>query len=323
MKRHAAIMLAVLAAGLANAHAQTYPSRQITMIVPFPAGGPTDSIARVLAERMRVTLGQTVIIENIGGAGGTLATNRVVRAPPDGYMICLGHWTTHVLNGAAYSLPYDVLTDFEPVVWLSDAPQWIAARKSHPANNLQELVAWLKQNPDKGTSGVVGAVGSGRINGLYFQKHTGTSFQFVPYRGGAPLIADLIAGQIDMTFTQLAGSLEQYREGKIKAFAVMHKTRWWAAPDVPSVDETGFKGLHMSIWHGLWVPKGTPRDVIGKLNAAAVEALADPLIRRRLSDLGQEIVPREQQTPEALRAHQKAEIDKWWPIVKAAGIKID
>ena len=323
MKRLSFAALALVATALSSAQAQIYPSRQITMIVPFPAGGPTDSIGRVLAERMRATLGQTIIIENIGGAGGTLATTRVARAVPDGYTICLGHWTTHVLNGAAFALPYDVLNDFEPIAWVADGPQWIAARKSHPAKSLPELVAWLKQNPDKGTAGVVGAVGSGRITGLYFQKATGTTFQFVPYRGGAPLIADLIAEQIDLTFTQLSGSIEQYREGKIKAYAVMAKSRWWAAPDVPSVDETGLKGLHVSIWHAFWAPKGTPKDVIGKLNAAVVEALADPLVRRRLADLGQEIVPREQQTPEALTAHQKAEIDKWWPIIKQAGIKVE
>jgi len=216
-----------------------------------------------------------------------------------------------------------VLCDFEPVALITDGPQWIAARKSHPANTLPELIAWLKQHPDKGTSGVVGAVGSGRITGLYFQKATGTSFQFVPYRGGGPLIADLIAGQIDMTFTQLSGSVEQYRDGKVKAYAVMAKSRWWAAPDVPSVDELGLKGLHMSIWHAFWVPKGTPKEIVGRLNAAVVDALEDPLVRRRLGDLGQEIVPRERQTPEALLAHHKAEIAKWWPIVKEAGIKVE
>src|SRR5262245_53756923 len=230
---------AALPATWSSAPAQAYPSRPITMIVPFPPGGPTDALARVLAERLRPALGQPVIIENIGGAGGTLATTRVVRAAPDGYLLCLGHWSTHVLNGAVFALPYDVLSDFEPVAWLTDGPQWIVARKSHPANNLHELVAWLKANPDKGTAGAVGAVGSARVAGAYFQRGTGTSFQFVPYRGGAPMIADLIAGQIDLAFTQLAGSLEQYRDGKIKAFAVMAKSRWWAAPDVPSVDETG------------------------------------------------------------------------------------
>ena len=305
------------------APAEAYPSRPITMIVPFPAGGPTDSLARVLAEKMRATLGQGVIIENIGGAGGTIAVGRVARATPDGYMICLGHWTTHVLNGAVYTLSYDALHDFEPVAWVTDGPQWIVARRSHPANSLQELVAWLKTNPDKGTSGTVGAVGSARVTGAFFQKHTGTSFQFVPYRGGAPMIADLIAGQIDIAFTQLAGSLEQYREGKIKAYAVMAKSRWWAAPDVPSVDETGLPGLHVSIWHAFWVPKGTPKQIVAKLNAAVVDALGDPIVRRRLADLGQEIVPLERQTPEALAAHHKAEIEKWWPIIKAANIKAE
>ena len=327
VSRRTFMRLAAAAAALPaigrSAGAQAYPSRPITMVVPFPAGGPTDTLARVLAERMRPTLGQPVIIENIGGAGGTLATTRVVRAAPDGHLICLGHWTTHVLNGAVFALPYDVLNDFEPVALLTDAPQWIVARKSHPANNLHELVAWLKANPDKGTAGAVGAVGSARVTGAYFQKATGTNFQFVPYRGAAPMIADLLAGQIDLTFTQLAGSLEQYREGKIKAYAVMAKSRWWAAPDVPSVDETGLPGLHVSIWHALWLPKGAGKEIVATLNAAVVEALADPVIRRRLADLGQEVVPREQQTPEALFAHHKAEIEKWWPIIKAAGIKAE
>ena len=320
--RFAAAVAALPAIGR-SAAAQAYPSRPITLIVPFPAGGPTDALARVLAERIRPTLGQPVIIENIGGAGGTLATTRVARAAPDGYVVCLGHWTTHVLNGAVYALPYDVLNDFEPVAWLTDAPNWIVGRKSHPANNLHELAAWLKANPDKATAGAVGAVGSARIAGAYFQRATGTSFQFVPYRGGAPLIADLIAGQIDVAFTQLAGSLEQYREGKIKAFAVMAPSRWWAAPDVPSVDEAGLPGLHISIWHALWLPKGAGNEIVATLNGAVVEALADPVIRRRLSDLGQEVVPRAQQTPAALLAHHKAEIDKWWPIIKATGLKVE
>jgi tripartite-type tricarboxylate transporter receptor subunit TctC len=321
VKKWSLAALALVATTIASAQAQTYPSRQITMIVPFPAGGPTDSIARVLAERMRATLGQTVIIENIGGAGGTLATTRVARAAPDGYMICLGHWTTHVLNGAVFALPYDVLADFEPVAWITDGPQWIAARKSHPANNLHELIAWLKANPDKGTSGVVGAVGSGRITGLYFQKATGTSFQFVPYRGAGPAMQDLVAGQIDIMVDQAANSLPQVRAGTIKAYAVTDKMRLAAAPDIPTVDEAGVPGLHISIWHALWMPKGTPKDIIARLNAAVMDALADAGARQRLAELGQEIPPREQQSPQVLFAYHKAEIEKWWPIIKAANIK--
>jgi tripartite-type tricarboxylate transporter receptor subunit TctC len=319
----AAIAIAATLASVGNAPAQTYPSRPVTIVVPFPAGGPTDALARILAERMRVALGQSVIIENPTGAGGTIGTGRVARAAPDGYTIILGHWQTHVVNGATYTLPFDVMKDFEPVSLVADCPVWIVARQALPAKDLTELIAWLKDNPGKATVGILGVGGGADVLGTYFQRDTGTRFQFVPYRGGAPMIQDLVAGQIDLTFTQVASSLAQVRAGQIKAYAVMAKTRWWAAPETPTIDEAGMPGFYASFWHGFWAPKSTPRDIIVKLHASVVETLAVPAVRRRLIDVGQEIWPREKQTPEALAAQQKAEIEKWWPIIKAANIKAE
>jgi tripartite-type tricarboxylate transporter receptor subunit TctC len=291
------------------------------MIVPFPAGGPSDTLARILIEPMRESLGQPVIVENVSGAGGGAGTGRAARAAPDGYTLSLGHWETHVLNAASYKLQYDVLKDFEPIALVANTPQWIIARETFPANNLQEFIAWLKANPSKGSAGAVGPAGAGVVAGVYFQQNTGTSFQFVPYRGGAPLNQDLLAGQIDFSFGQAASSLALVRSSKLKAYAVLSKGRWDAAPDVPTTDEAGIPGLYSSFWHALWAPKGTPREVVVKLNAAVVHALANPAVRQRLTDVGQQIWPREQQTPEALAAHHKAEAEKWWPIVKAANIK--
>src|SRR5215510_10167227 len=319
----AAIAITATLASVVNAPAQTYPSRPVSIIVPFPAGGPTDALARILAERMRLSLGQSVIIENPTGAGGTIGTGRVARAAPDGYTIILGHWQTHVVNGATYSLPFDVVKDFEPVSLVADCPVWIVAKQALPAKDLTELIAWLKDNPGKATVGIPGVGGGADVLGTYFQRDTGTRFQFVPYRGGAPMIQDLVAGQIDLTFTQVASSLAQVRAGQIKAYAVMAKARWWSAPETPTIDEAGTPGLHASFWHGFWAPKSTPRDIIVKLRASVVETLADSAVRRRLNDVGQEIWPPEKQTPEALAAQQKAEIEKWWPIIKAANIKAE
>jgi tripartite-type tricarboxylate transporter receptor subunit TctC len=313
----------IVAAALASARADTYPSRPITIVVPYPAGGPTDTIARVLAERMKRALGQTVIVENPTGAGGTIGTGRAARATPDGHTIILGHWQTHVVNGATYSLQFDVVKDFEPISLVADCPVWMVAKQALPPKTLKELVAWLKENPGKATVGIAGVGGGADVLGTYFQKDTGTRFQFVPYRGGAPMIQDLVAGQIDLTFTQVASSLPQVKAGQIKAYAVMAKSRWWAAPDTPTFDEAGVPGLYASFWHGFWAPKGTPKAVIAKLHAAVVETLADPAVRQRFTDLGQEIWPREKQTPEGLAAQHKAEIEKWWPIIKAAGIKAE
>jgi tripartite-type tricarboxylate transporter receptor subunit TctC len=303
------------------ARAQTYPERPITIIVPFAAGGPTDVIGRILAERMRVALGQAVIIENVSGANGTIGVGRVARAAPDGYTISIGHWSTHVVNGAIYQLQYDLLNDFEPISLIASNSYLIVAKNLVPANDLKGFIAWLKANPDKASEGTAGAGSPQHVGGVFFQNATGTRFQFVPYRGAAPAMQDLLAGQIDMIIDDPTNSLPHVCAGRIKAFAVTAKTRMAAAPDVPTVDEAGLPGFYFSRWHALWVPKATPKNIVGKLNAAITDALADPAMRTRLADLGQEIFPRDQQTPEALGALQKAEIEKWWPIIKAAGIK--
>jgi tripartite-type tricarboxylate transporter receptor subunit TctC len=301
------------------AKAQAYPLRPITIVVPFPAGGSTDVIGRILAEKMRVSLGQTVIIENVGGAGGSIGVGRVARAAPDGYTLDIGQWDTHVANGAAYPLTYDLQNGFEPVALISSNPMLILAKKAMQADDLKGLIAWLKANPER-ASAAVPTAGS-HVAGILFQKQTGTSFQFVPYRGGGPAMQDLVAGQIDMLITQAAVALPQVRAGSIRTYAAMAKSRFAAAPDIPTVDEAGLPGLYVSGWFGLYAPKGTPKNVIDKLNAAIVGALADATVRSRLADVGQEIPPREQQTPEALGAFTKAEIEKWWPIMKAANIK--
>ena len=305
------------------AKAQTFPTRPITIIVPYPAGGPTDTIARILGERMRASLGQPVIIENIAGASGTIGVGRVARAAGDGYSLCIGHWGSNVVNGAIYKLSYDLLTDLEPVALISDGPQLLVAAKSVPAKDLKDLVTWLKANPGKASLGTTGAGGAAHLAGILFQKTTGTTIQVVPYRGAAPRMQDMLSGEIDLAFDQAANSLPQVRGGNLKAYAVTSKTRLSVAPDIPTVDEAGLPGFYISVWHGLWSSKRTPKDVVQRLNTATVEALADPTVRQQLIDLGQELPTREQQTPEALGAYQKAEIDKWWPIIKAAGIKIE
>ena len=322
------ILLALVSAslgisGVSKAMAQAYPSRPITMVVPYSAGGPTDTIARIMAEGMRASLGQTIIVENTTGAAGTIGVGRVARAAPDGYTIGIGHWGTHVVNAAIYQLQYDVLNDFEPVSMIATNPQLIVAKKSVPANNLQELIAWLKANSATATQGTAGHGSASHVSGVYLQNVTGARFQFVPYRGAGPAMQDLVAGQIDIMVDQAANSLPQVRSGTVKAFAVTDKTRLAAAPNIPTVDEAGVPELHISIWHALWMPKGTPKDVISKLNGAVVVALADAGVRKRLADLGQEIPPREQRTPQALAAYHKAETEKWWPIIKAANIKAE
>jgi tripartite-type tricarboxylate transporter receptor subunit TctC len=315
-----AVVLATLA-GLASVAAQPYPSRPITMIVPYPPGGPTDTLGRIFAERMRTALGQPMIVENVGGAGGTLGVARAARAAADGYTINFSNVASHVFSSIVYKLQYDVLRDLEPVAVLTISPIWMIARNALPAKDLKELIAWLKANPDKATWGIVGPGSPAHLCGVYFQNNTGTRFQFVPYRGAGPIIQDLVAGQIDLACIEASASRPSVQGGKVKAYALLAKKRWFAMPDVPTIDEAGVPGLYLPFWHGMWVPKGTPGDVIGKLNAAAVETLADPAIRERLKGLGVEIAPREQQTPDALRAHHKAEIDKWRPIIEAADIK--
>ena len=317
----AALAASLGAAGVASA--QLYPSRSVTLVVSYPAGGPTDAIGRIMAEGLRASLRQTLIIENVAGAAGSIGTGRVARAAPDGYTLIFGNWASHVVNGAVYSLQYDVLNDFEPVSLIATQPMVIVARKTLPATDLKELVAWLKANPDKASAGGAGAGSANHVATVFFQNQTGTRFQSVPYRGGAIAMQDLLAGQIDLIFDLAASAVPLARAGSIKALAVMAGSRLAAAPDIPSVDEAGLPGLHVSLWNALWAPKGTPKDIVAKLNTAVVESLADPTTRKRLTDLGQDIPPRDQQTPEALNAYHKAEIEKWWPIIKAANIKVE
>ncbi len=317
------VALAALVASIGGAAAQTYPTRPITMIAPFPAGGPSDALARILSEPIRAALGQPVVIENVAGAGGNIGIGRLARAAPDGYTVGIGQWSTHVVNAVTYSLQYDVLHDFEPIALLAITPQLIIARKNFPANNVKELVGWLMANPDKASAATVGAAGGAQVTGVYFQQATGTRFAFVPYRGGAPAMHDLVSGQVDIMFDQGANALGQLRNGAIKAFAVLTKERWSALPDVPSIDEAGMPSLHVSYWHGLWAPKGTPKDIIAKLNAALVDGLADPAVRQRLAGIGQEVWPRAQQTAEALAAYHRAETEKWWPIIRASNLKAE
>jgi tripartite-type tricarboxylate transporter receptor subunit TctC len=315
-----------LAAGAATlpmvsrvAWAQAYPTRPITIIVPFAAGGAGDVVARTIAQHMRRSLGQPVIIENVTGAAGSIGVGRLARSAPDGYTLDLGQWGTHVVNGAIYPLKYNVETDFEPVSLLTMNPMLIVAKRTMPADNLAGLIAWLKTNPGKVSQATTGA--GAQVAGVAFQKETGTQFQFVPYRGDAPAIQDLIAGQIELMVPVAGSVLQLIRSGSIKAYAVMAERRLVVAPDIPTVDEAGFPELHISSWLGFFAPKGTPKNIIGKLNAATGAALADPAIRQRLVDLGSEIPRLDQQTPEFLGAFQKAEIEKWWPIIKAANIK--
>jgi len=318
-KRFLTLMVAALVSAKTAALAQSYPTRPITLIVPFAAGGPTDTIARVVTDRMRGSLGQPIIIENVGGAEGGIAVGKAVRATPDGYTISIGNIATHVLNGAAYSLPYNLIGDLEPISLLTDAPAFIVANKSVPARDLQELIAWMKANPGKLSAGTFATWG--RLFGAYFQQSTGTRIQFVPYRGAAPAMQDLIAGHIDLMFDQAANTLPQLRAGKIKAYAVAAEKRLELAPDVPTLDESGVPGFYLSVWHGLWAPRNTAKDILTRLNSAALDALSNPSVRQKLLELGQNVPPSDQQTTEFLARHQKAQADKWWPIMKAANIK--
>ena len=305
------------------AHGQAYPQQPISMLVPYAAGGPADAVARVLAERMRAALGQSIVIENVTGANGSIAVGRVARAAADGYTLSLGLWNTHVSNGALYALPYDVQNDFEPIALLASFSSILAVRASLPVNNLKELIAWLKVDGRTVSQGSAGVGSMGHIGGLYFQDVTRTSVLHVPYRGSAPAMQDLLSGQIDMMIDAPVVILPQVRAGKVRALAVLAGSRLAQAPELPTADEAGLPGFHVSNWFGLWAPRGTAKDIVGKLNAAVVSSLADPAARTTLAGLGYDIVARDRQTPEALAAFQLAEIEKWWPVIKAAHIKGD
>ena len=318
MKKLTVALALTALAGIASVQAQTYPSRQITLIVPFPPGGSTDVAARILAEHMRPQLGQPVIIENVGGAGGSIAVGRVARAAPDGYTIDIGQWDTHV-GSIIYKLDYDLQKDFEPIGLISNNPQLMVAKKDLPAGNLKELIAWMKANPGK--INYVNQNAAANVTGVMFEKLTGQKFHYIPYRGAGPAMTDLVSGQVDLLVVQGAVALPQIRAGKIKAIANLSPQRSASMPDIPTSDETGVPGLYMSGWFGFFAPKGTPKDVIATLNSAMVQALAEPAVRARFTELGLDVASRAQQTPEGLAAFQKAEIEKWWPIIKEAGIQ--
>ena len=318
MRKFAVAMVLVALAGIASVQAQTYPSRQITLVVPFPPGGSTDVAARIMAEHMRARLGQPVVIENVGGAGGSIAVGRVARAAPDGYTIDIGQWDTHV-GSIIYKLDYDLQKDFEPIGLISNNPQLMVAKKDLPAGNLKELIAWMKANPDK--INYVNQNAAANVTGVIFEKLTGQKFRYIPYRGAGPAMTDLVSGQVDLLVVQGAVALPQIRAGKIKAIANLSPKRSASIPDIPTSDEGGVQGLYMSGWFGFFAPKGTPKNIIATLNNAMVQALAEPAVRARFAELGLDVASREQQTPEGLAAFQKAEIDKWWPIIKEAGIQ--
>jgi tripartite-type tricarboxylate transporter receptor subunit TctC len=320
---HVCFALAALLSNSFTASAQSYPAHSVAMVVPFPPGGATDTIGRIMAERMGRSLGQTVVVENTTGAGGSIGVGKVVRAAPDGYTLSIGHIGTHVFNGAIYPLQYDLLKDLEPVAMIATNATFLVSKTAVPARDLKELIAWMKVNQDKVSIGSSGSGSPAHVSGVYFKQLTNTQAQIIQYRGAGPAMQDLIAGHIDLYFDQAMTAVPNIRAGKVKAYAVTAKARVAAAPDIPTVDEAGLPGLYMAVWHGMWAPRATPKNIVGRLNSAVIEALADPAVRQRLGDLGQEIPPREQQSPEALGAYQKAEIDKWWPLIKAAGMKAE
>lgn len=322
MRRIAGVMLALVAsAGIALA--DSYPSHPITMLVGFPPGGPTDTLARILAEGMGRSLGQTVVVETVSGASGTIATGRVVHAAPDGYTIGIGNWTSHVGSPALYKLDYDIIKDLQPISLLAESPLWIVGTNGLPPKTAPELIAWLKSNPHTVTFGSIGAGSAAQLCGISFAQKTGAHFQYVPYRGGGPAMQDLIGGQIDLSCLEASQTLGNVQAGRFKAFAVMGEQRWPKSPNTPTMIESGVPGLSISFWHGLWTTKGTPRPIVDRLDKAAMAALADPQVRQRVESLGQVIFPSQQQNPAALLAYHQAELDKWWPIIRSAKIKIE
>ena len=322
MKRFAiaAVLTAALGAALGLAGAQTFPTRAVTLISPFPPGGSTDTTARLIAERMRAPLGQSVVVETVGGAGGSIGVGRVARAAPDGYTIDIGQWDTHVGN-IIYPINYDLQKDFQPLGLMTINPQLMIARKDFPADDLKGLVAWMKANPGRAT--LVEQTAAARVSGEQMQQATGTKVQFVPYRGAGPAMQAMLGGQVDLMILQAAAALPQARAGAVKILANLSPTRSQVIPNVPTSDEAGIPGLYAPGWFALFGPRGMPKDVVARLNAALVDALADPALRQRFADLGLDVAPREQQSPEGLAAFHEAEIKKWWPIIKAANIKVE
>src|SRR3954463_13479326 len=323
MQRFALAALIALTSFTGYGLADDFPSHPVTIVVPFSAGGPSDAMARILAERMKSSLGESVLVENVTGAGGSVGVGRAVRSPADGYTISFGHLGTHVANGAIYKLGYDLVTDLEPVALLPSNPMIIVSKKEVPATSLKELLAWLKAQPSPPTAGTAGAGSGSHIAGLYFENVAGVKLQYVPYRGTGPAMNDLVAGQIDLIVDQTSNSIGQVRAGNIRAYAITDSKRVESASDVPTVDEAGLPGFHMTLWSGLWVPKDTPKDIVANLNGAAVDALNDPAVRKQLENLGLQMPPKDKLTPEALGSWQKAEIAKWWPMIKAANVKVD
>ncbi|MDB5635117.1 MAG: tricarboxylate binding receptor [Bradyrhizobium sp.] len=318
------VVVALLGLGSADpAAAQAYATRPITMIVPFPAGGATDTLARFLGEKMRAILGQPVIIENVAGAAGSIGVGRAVRSAPDGYTLSIGTSTTHMLTGGLYALQFDLLKDLEPVIQIGSEPLLIVGRKSLPADDLKGLIAWLKANPDKASVGIAGVGATGHLTGISFQRETRTKFQFVPYRGNAPAMQDLLAEQIDFMIEPSSNFKSLVGAGSVKPFAITGRTQLPSSPGIPTANEAGLPGFFASLWYGLWVPKDTPKEIIARLNAVMVRVLADPSVKERFAELGIQITPLDQQSPEALRAFQKAEAERWWPIIKASNLKAE
>lgn len=301
--------------------AQVFPAKPITLIAPFAPGGPTDTIARIMAERLRASLGQTVVVENVSGAGGTIGAARVAKAAPDGYTLVLGQWTSHVGSPVLYPIQYDTIADFAPVAMLTAGPLIIVGRTSLPAKDVRELVAWFKANPNTGSGATTGVGGGAHLCLLDFQNRTGIRFQLVPYRGGAPVMQDLLSGTVDVSCLEASQTVPHVKAGKMRAYGIAGKRRWFVLPDVPTMEESGVPGLDMPFWHAIWAPKGTPADVIAKLNGAVVDAFADPAIQKRFTDMGHEIPTRENLTPQALGAFHRAEVERWWPVIKAADLK--
>jgi tripartite-type tricarboxylate transporter receptor subunit TctC len=318
-----AVALFALAAAATPAAAEIFSSRPVTLMVGFPPGGPTDTLARIIADAMQGPFGQPVVVETLSGASGTIATGRVVHARPDGYTLGIGNWSSHVASPTIYPLDYDILRDLQPISLLSASPLWIIGKEALPPKTMPELIAWMKARSEPTTFGTVGTGSAAHLCGLYFAQHAGLRLQYVPYRGGGPTMQDLIAGQIDLSCLEASSGLAYVQAGKFKAYAVMSEQRWPKSPETPTLSESGIAGATINFWHALWTTAGTPKETIDRLDAAVMSALANPAVRQRLETLGQVIFPRDQQNPAALAAYHKTEIEKWWPIIKAAGIKTE